>query len=35
MFYGRVVRYRGRGCLSRPMPMHPFFLRDQPHNGIV
>ena len=24
MFYGGVVRYRGRGCLSKPMPSHPF-----------
>ena len=33
IFYGCVVRYRGRGYLSRPM--HPFPLRDQPHDGIV
>ena len=31
VFYGSVVRCRGRGCLSRPMPRHPFPLRDQPH----
>jgi hypothetical protein len=35
MLYGGVVRYRGRGCLSGPMPRHPFPLRDRPHNGTV
>jgi hypothetical protein len=35
MFYGGVVRYGGRGCLSGPMPRHPFPLRDQPHDGIA
>ena len=30
MFYGGVVRCGGRGCLSRPMPRHPFPLRDLP-----
>ncbi|KRX29278.1 hypothetical protein T09_3096 [Trichinella sp. T9] len=29
MFYGGVVRYGGRGCLSGPMPRHPFPLSDQ------
>jgi hypothetical protein len=24
MFYGGVVRCGGRGCLSGPMPRHPF-----------
>jgi hypothetical protein len=28
MFYGSVMRYGGRGCLNRPMPRHPFPLRD-------
>ena len=27
MFYGDVVRYGRMGCLSRPMPRHPFPLR--------
>jgi hypothetical protein len=31
MFGRGVVRYGGRRCLSRPMPRHPFPLRDQPH----
>jgi hypothetical protein len=35
MFYGGVVRYGGRGCLTRPMSRHPFHLRDQPHDRIV
>jgi hypothetical protein len=35
MFYWGVVRYWGKGCLSRPMLRHPFPLRDQPHVGIV
>jgi hypothetical protein len=26
---------RGRGCLSGPMPRHPFPLRDQPQDSIV
>lgn len=30
MFYPGVVRY-GWGCLSGPVPRHPFSLRDQPH----
>jgi hypothetical protein len=25
----------GMGCLSRPMPRHPFPLRDQPHDSIA
>ena len=35
VFYGGVVRYGGRGCLSGPMLRHPFLLRDQPDNGVV
>jgi hypothetical protein len=35
MFYGVIVRHRGRLCLSGPTPRHPFPLRDQPHNGII
>ena len=33
MFYGGVVRYGGRGCLSGPMLKHPFPLRDQKSRG--
>jgi hypothetical protein len=35
MFYGGVVRWGERGCLSGSMPRHSLFLRDQPQNGIV
>jgi hypothetical protein len=29
------VEIWGRGCLSGPMPRHPFPLRDQPQDSIV
>jgi hypothetical protein len=35
MFYGGVVRYQGRGCLSKLMLRHHLSLRDQPHDSIV
>jgi hypothetical protein len=35
MFYGGIVRYGRRECLSEPIPRHSFPLRDQPHDSIV
>jgi hypothetical protein len=31
MLYGGVVRYGEKGCLSRPLPRHPYPVMAQPH----